>query len=244
MKPDGTAGTTTGSAAQACSASIGGEMHAGAERLAQGKSVPAAGNSRTRGGEDVSARILESRKEKYADPTAWCYLTVPHAGAERFATSVEADGLHRCFVHRTVVCRKEGGGVKREEKPTISGLVFLQGACKALQAYLRGSYPQRHLACDRATGLPAVIPDAQMQPFMRMSLVEPTRLRVLEKPVGQYAKGNVLLRVLTGPFAGYEGYLVRIHKDRRLVVDFGGMAVAIGGVHKETFEEIKEAAQE
>lgn len=191
----------------------------------------------------MSARILESRKGKYADPTAWHYLKVPHASVERFAAAVDADGLYRCFVHRTVAYRKEAGGVKREEKPTISGLVFLQGPCRELQAYLRGRYPQYHLVSDRATGLPAVIPDAQMQPFISLSLVEPTRLRVLEKPVGQYAKGNVLLRVLTGPFAGYEGYLVRIHKDRRLVVDFGGMAVAIGGVHKEAFEEVRVAAQ-
>ncbi len=219
-------------------------MRAGEGRLAQGKALPAAGESRTRGGESVSARILESRKGKYDDPTAWCYLKVPHASVERFAAGVEADGLHRCFVHRSVVYRKEAGGVRREEKPTISGLVFLQGSSKELRAYLRERYPQCHLACDRATGLPAVISDAQMQPFISLSLVEPTRLRVLEKPVGQYAKGNVLLRVLSGPFAGYEGYLVRIHKDRRLVVDFGGMAVAIGGVHKEAFEEVRAAAQE
>ena len=38
----------------------------------------------------------------------------------------------------------------------------------------------------------------------------------------------------------YEGYIVRIDRDRQLVFDFGGRAVAIRGVHKEDFEVVEE----
>lgn len=48
------------------------------------------------------------------------------------------------------------------------------------------------------------------------------------------------LRVLSGPFKDYEGYIVRIDRDRQLVFDFGGIAVAIRGVHKEDFEVVEE----
>ena len=59
-----------------------------------------------------------------------------------------------------------------------------------------------------------------------------------------YAEGKVRLRVLTGILAGQEGYLVRIARDRRLVVDLGGLTVAISGIHGEQFEEIRKLQTE
>jgi hypothetical protein len=61
----------------------------------------------------------------------------------------------------------------------------------------------------------------------------------LQHPIGHYAEGNVRLRVLTGILKGQEGYLIRIARDRKLVMKIGDMVVAIGGVHKEQFEEVK-----
>jgi hypothetical protein len=45
--------------------------------------------------------------------------------------------------------------------------------------------------------------------------------------------------VLTGILKGQEGYLIRIARDRKLVMKIGDMVVAVGGVHKEQFEEVK-----
>lgn len=52
----------------------------------------------------------------------------------------------------------------------------------------------------------------------------------------KFAKDHVKLRVLTGIMAGQVGYVVRILKNRQLVMDFGGYAVAINDVHNEDFE--------
>lgn len=41
--------------------------------------------------------------------------------------------------------------------------------------------------------------------------------------------------------AGLEGYIIRIDRDRRLVMDIGGMSVAISGVHAEHFEEVEQS---
>jgi transcription antitermination factor NusG len=51
-----------------------------------------------------------------------------------------------------------------------------------------------------------------------------------------FAKDHVKLRVLTGPFKDYEGYIIRIDRNRQLVFDFAGRAVALRGVHQEDFE--------
>ena len=52
------------------------------------------------------------------------------------------DSAHACFVHRTYTYKEknERGGVKKEYKPTISGMVFLQGRTRDLQKFLKLNY--------------------------------------------------------------------------------------------------------
>lgn len=73
---------------------------------------------------------------------------------------------------------------------------------------------------------------------MRVSETEPDRLRFLLRPFVYYAQNRTLLRIVSGDYAGLEGYVIRIARDRRLVMDVGGMAVAISNVHAERFEEV------
>lgn len=175
------------------------------------------------------------------DPSAWCYVNLHYRRATTFKAQVEAvDAGIRCFVHTTVRHTKMKHGVKTTEQPTVSGLVFLQGTVKALQQFLDENFSGVRLARDRATGRTAVISDAQMQPFMAVAGQDPTMVRFLDKPIEHFAAGNVRLRVLSGPLAGQEGYLVRIARDRKLVMEIGGMTVAIGNVHKEQFAPAEE----
>ncbi len=78
-----------------------------------------------------------------------------------------------------------------------------------------------------------------MQPFMQIMKDDPTRIRILQNPIEHYAEGNVKLRVLTGILKGQEGYVIRIARDRKLVMKIGDMVVAVGGIYKEEFEEVK-----
>ena len=79
-----------------------------------------------------------------------------------------------------------------------------------------------------------------MQPFMNVMKTHPEQVTFLRDAFENFAKDHVKLRVLTGPFKDYEGYIVRIDCDRQLVFDFGGIAVAIRGVHNEDFEVVEE----
>ena len=89
---------------------------------------------------------------------------------------------------------------------------------------------------DCSTGKPATIADSLMRPFMKIMEEEPERVTFLRDPFVKFAKDHVKLRVLTGIMAGQVGYVVRILKNRQLVMDFGGYAVAISNVHLEDFE--------
>ena len=134
-------------------------------------------------------------------------------------------------------------GKSTEGRPTISGLIFIQGKTKVIRKYLWERFPQYHLVNDCSTRKAAVIPDSVMQPFMRIANTDPSRIRFLVNPLTHYAEGNTLVEIMTGPLAGLQGYIIRIDRDRKLVIGVGDMTVAIGGVHKENFERVEEVAR-
>ena len=189
----------------------------------------------------MSKSVEETNKTEQELP--WGYIFIQHMSAENFEKRLETRRLEgdfrpKCFIHRTTHYRKKpnGKGIMKEEKPTVSGLVFLQGRTAQLRSFLIHNFPQYFLVNDCSTGKPAVIANSKMRPFMKIMKDEPERVTFLRDPFVKFAKEHVKLRVLTGILAGQEGYVVRILRDRQLVMDFGGNAVAISNVHNEDFE--------
>ena len=192
-------------------------------------------------------------------PAPWSYLFIRKRDAEYFSLKAETEGGFRTFIHRTIVTDASGKSTKgkpngsaqdreasngtTEGRPTISGLIFIQGKTKVIKKYLWERFPQYHLVNDCSTRKAAVIPDSVMQPFMRIANTDPSRIRFLVNPLTHYAEGNTLVEIMTGPLAGLQGYIIRIDRDRKLVIGVGDMTVAIGGVHKENFEKVEEVAR-
>lgn len=191
-------------------------------------------------GPEVEVYASAKMQEDEAVQTSWCYLFIHHTKVDTFTARLDRDKM-RYFIHKTVTYQrdKQTRGIHAIEKPTVSGLVFLQGTVRMLQNYLAVNHPTYHLVNNCSTRLPAVITNRIMEPFMRVLETSPERVRFLLHPFKYYAGGNVKLRITSGFFAGLEGYVIRIDRDRRLVMDVGGMSVAISGVHCETFEVVK-----
>ena len=172
--------------------------------------------------------------------TSWSYLFVHNQKAKSIEELLKKDGVTH-FVHKTIKYvprHRNRGGMCEVETPSVSGLIFLQGNPKTLQDYLDKNIKPYKLCKKCSTGKVATIPCNQMEPFMRVAETEPERLRFLLRPFVYYSKNRTLLRIVTGEYAGLEGYVIRIARDRKLVMDVGGMAVALSGVHAERFEEV------
>ena len=184
----------------------------------------------------------EAIRDQSQAPAPWSYLFIRKRDAEYFSLKAETEGGFRTFIHRTIVT-DESGKSTTEGRPTISGLIFIQGKTKVIRKYLWERFPQYHLVNDCSTRKAAVIPDSVMQPFMRIANTDPSRIRFLVNPLTHYAEGNTLVEIMTGPLAGLQGYIIRIDRDRKLVIGVGDMTVAIGGVHKENFEKVEEVAR-
>ena len=209
--------------------------------------------------ETPASTDMEPTRDRSQAPSPWSYLFIRKRDAEYFSLKAETEGGFRTFIHRTIGADASGKSEKgkpdgsaqdreasngtTEGRPTISGLIFIQGKTKVIRKYLWERFPQYHLVNDCSTRKAAVIPDSVMQPFMRIANTDPSRIRFLVNPLTHYAEGNTLVEIMTGPLAGLQGYIIRIDRDRKLVIGVGDMTVAIGGVHKENFEKVEEVAR-
>lgn len=209
--------------------------------------------------ETPASTDMEPTRDRSQAPVPWSYLFIRKRDAEYFSLKAETEGGFRTFIHRTIITDASGKSEKgkpngsaqdreasngtTEGRPTISGLIFIQGKTKVIKKYLWERFPQYHLVNDCSTRKAAVIPDSVMQPFMRIAGADPSRIRFLVNPLTHYAEGNTLVEIMTGPLAGLQGYIIRIDRDRKLVIGVGDMTVAIGGVHKENFEKVEEVAR-
>ena len=190
--------------------------------------------------EKESISVVVPNNDDKDNCTSWSYLFVHNQKVKSIEEQLKKDGVTH-FVHKTIKYvprHRNRGGMREVETPSVSGLIFLQGAPELLQDYLDKNKKPYKLCKNCSTGKVATIPCNQMEPFMRVAETEPERLRFLLRPFVYYSKNRTLLRILTGEYAGLEGYVIRIARDRRLVIDVGGMAVAISGVHAERFEEV------
>lgn len=169
---------------------------------------------------------------------SWCYLFIHHSKVDAVCTVLKRQ--YPVFIHKSIIFRRENRRIRREEKPTVSGLVFVQGSGNAISELLADYFPGLSLAMDCSTWRIAVIPDSIMQPFMQVSELAPARIRFMPHTFGYYSAGNPLVRITSGLLAGFEGYRIRIARDKCLVTSIGGMTVAIGGIHREDFENLDE----
>lgn len=77
--------------------------------------------------------------------------------------------------------------------------------------------------------VPTPIPEREMEAFILVTSAEPGMLEVLGPDDPKYHAGQKV-RVREGVFAGAEGYVRRIKKDRRLVITVTGV-VAVATFH-------------
>ena len=192
---------------------------------------------------DNGIEVISAPEEKvcaYAEEREpWSYMFIHHRKVDMVSRILEKKN-YTVFVHRSVVEKREENLLQRSERQTIPGLLFVQGDGEEIQKFLKEAFIGLYLVKDCSRGEIATIPDSVMQPFMQISRVSPTRIRFMPHAFDHYSKGNTLIRITSGVLSGLEGYRIRISRDKCLVTTIGGMTIAIGGIHQESFENLDE----
>lgn len=146
-------------------------------------------------------------------------------------------GIENFLPMRWQMVETKNGGKKRMLLPAIHNLLFVKSSQEFLTelkttraefAPLR--YMMKRPLHDEEKNEIIIVPDHQMENFMKVASVQDDRVMYLENndfinKVGQRVK------VTDGYFAGVEGVIKRINKNKRIVVQLEGVtAVAIAFV--------------
>ena len=109
------------------------------------------------------------------------------------------------------------GGVRYKEKPLMASLIFVRTSAKFVKEYWVRHLPGVMYYRNLESGEPAVIPDAQMEAFIKLTSPADPGAVLFENDNPEFHKGQ-RVRITEGKFKGYEGNIYRIGKDRKVVV--------------------------
>lgn len=163
----------------------------------------------------------------HSDKKLWFALRVSYNRETKLQKYIEELG-HETFIPMITKETERKGIVKKELKPAISNLLFVNILPNEMETIRRDpkvEYPVRYIR-DYATQGPTIVPDRQMQDFMRISKLNNPECIYLNNDDIKLKKG-ARVRVLSGIFKGVEGKFIRIKRDRKVVVNIPGlMAIA------------------
>ena len=170
--------------------------------------------------------------------TPWVYLFTHRSRVEQVNSLLSK--RFETFIHRTVIYQKNNKKLSKKEQPTISGLIFVHTTAAEGRQFIADLPYGLHLANNYSTGRTAEISHKEMTMFMRMANATSRDVRFMLNPLDYYAESHQRIRITSGDLAGCEGYIVRLHRDRRLITTIGNMTVAISGITKDSFENAEE----
>ena len=129
-----------------------------------------------------------------------------------------------------MVCDRNGE--KECYVPAVHNLIFVHSTRDFLDSYKRKverDCPLRYMM-DRSTGLPMVVRDKEMEDFIRVTAEKDEGILYLDNPSVIVTKGTSV-ELVSGPFKGVKGKLLRIRRERKVVLQLAGVvAVAVDGI--------------
>lgn len=132
---------------------------------------------------------------------------------------------------RVEIPAAEGRPAMSRDVAVMPNVMFLNMGERALDRLLLGREIEGILGRyqDPMTHRCAVVPDEEKERFQRLLEYHKGEVKLLKDPISRF-RVNQHVRVVEGPLAGMEGYVVRICRDRKFVLSLGVMAFAVEGI--------------
>ena len=160
----------------------------------------------------------------------WFVLRVTYSRELKAQQLLQEAGVE-CFIPM-VYERKEK---KKNYVPAVHNLIFVRSSRDFLDNYKRkieSDCPLRYMM-DRSSGLPMIVRDKEMDDFIRVTTEKEDNVKYLDDPSAAATKGTPV-EIVSGPFKGVKGKLLRIRRDRKVVLQLAGVvAVAVDGIPME-----------
>lgn len=157
-------------------------------------------------------------------------MRVTYGRELRMRQYLDSRGIE-CFLPMRYAIVERGGDRCRRLVPAISNLIFVRDTREritflkqndAYAAPLRYMTTRPSALSDAAPEI-ITVPDRQMENFIRVASVKDESVMFLDLDSCE-AKRGVRVRIIDGVFAGVEGTVKRIAKNKRVVVEIQGVA--------------------
>ena len=186
----------------------------------------------------TSAGVLLQCHE--ATQPRWHVLRATYARELKVQTALQEKGI-RTFIPMmwSAPSSPTRSGIPRKLVPAVSGLVFALATREALDAYIRSFGDARpvNYYWDRTTNAPLTVPAKAMEDFITIASTLDEDLIYLTEVSEKLREGQEVT-ILEGPFKGVQGRIVRIKKNRRVMVELPGMLAVASTYVKPNYLEI------
>lgn len=149
---------------------------------------------------------------------------------------LEKDGF-TCFVPMQKVRTEHAAIIKTQMVPVVHNLIFVRTSRLKMDPWKRlheANAALRYMM-DKSTKHPMVVSDKSMQDFMQVTSQSNDDILYLDNPEVVVERGQKV-EIIVGPFKGVQGYVLRIRRDRRVVVSLEGLvAVAMASMPQSHF---------
>lgn len=168
----------------------------------------------------------------------WFALSAPYRNELKAKSFLDERGVENYLPMQYKIITNKSGKKERKLVPIISNLLFARTTRSYLQDIKTGiHYLQYRTRIENGRNVPIVVPDYQMDQFIKVCETHNDKLLYLAPDEIDLAKGT-LVRVVGGPFDGIEGVFVKVKgvRSRRVVVQIEGVAVATAEIEPQYIE--------
>lgn len=181
---------------------------------------------------------VSSSLKKVEEPMRWYAMSVPYNRVLKVKNMLDEKRI-ACFVPMRHEVRTIRGRKIRQYVPAISNLIFVHTTETCLKLFKQTTSFLQYLV-HKVDGVShkVIVPDAQMEQFMRVCRTNDEHLIYLKPEEINFSRGT-RVRILGGIFHGVEGIFVKVKgkRNRRVVVLIDHVsAIAVSEVSPDLIE--------
>lgn len=191
---------------------------------------------------DTQFIILDVRSQRNAfdaNTPVWWAMSAPYQRELKAKAALDKLGIENFVPMRYQAVRKRTGSMARELLPAIHNLIFVRGSKPCVsQAKKDILWLQWLTRPEDGKNVPVTVPDKDMEQFIAVTNTYNEHLIYIQPDEIDLRKGTPV-RILGGPFNGFEGTFIKVkgsRKKRVVVMLKGIVGVAMAEITPDLLE--------
>lgn len=191
---------------------------------------------------DTQFIILDVRSQRNAfdaNTPVWWAMSAPYQRELKAKAALDKLGIENFVPMRYQAVRKRTGSMSRELLPAIHNLIFVRGSKPCVsQAKKDILWLQWLTRPEDGKNVPVTVPDKDMEQFIAVTNTYNEHLIYIQPDEIDLRKGTPV-RILGGPFNGFEGTFIKVkgsRKKRVVVMLKGIVGVAMAEITPDLLE--------